>query len=486
MTRDLTDLMHENVAARESSMAGLEPTASVLAGTARRVRRRRALRRTLQVGGAGTAVVVLGAASWLGWQQREAPVPADTPTPSASATPRSSATPAPSPTASATLDEIPGLPPTTALPPGLLAATTPGWVLTVYRSEPSQHDLQVPVALVNTVVLVSPTGERYRVVDLPLDTAVSLLRWDAGSTTAVVSIDSVGGASSAREPRAELDLETGTLTPTPLDLNRYADGPWYHGLTADGDELWSNATSTDAATSDVFRRTDDGALELVGGLGLHAPLLDPTKTRIATSVWGYDTLLAVIDVRDGHRTELEYGVPGKRCDAVSWLDEGSLLVVCADRTIVGSEEVAADAALYRFDIAGASTQVTLLQQLADGEPIPERWGGATLTGGRTVVRMVERGADACDAGAAVWDGRRLVPLLDAPAGSVDVTAAGGVAYVRSRSSCQEATPAVLTAYDVDAGTSVVVAPQPEPTADVPQWAVGMSSWAVRGVGLPTR
>ena len=89
------------------------------------------------------------------------------------------------------LDEIPGLPPTQAMPPGLLERTTQGWVLTIYRSTPSNpssdDDIYETDPVVHTVVLVSPTGDRYRVADLPLDTRVHLLSWDAGGTTALVS-----------------------------------------------------------------------------------------------------------------------------------------------------------------------------------------------------------------------------------------------------------------------------------------------------------
>lgn len=439
-------------------------------------RRRRVRRHAYQGVAAVAAVAILGAGGWWGAQRQE-PVPAHTPTPAVTSP---SPTSAPSPSATAALDEIPGLPPTRALPPGLLDATTPGWVLTVYRSERPAADGQDPDVVVHTVVLVSPEGERYRVVDLPLDTAVSLLRWDAGSSEAVVRIEWVGQPAAESVPRAELDLVTGALTPTPVDLGEYGGGPYYEGLTADGAELWSTATSTDAATSDVYRRTDDGALSLVGGVGTHRPLLDPTRTRIAASIWQDDAAFTVIDVEDGHRTELDYGVPGKQCDVVTWLDADALLVRCAVERVVDDHLVTEDVTLHRLDITGASTRVIELRSFADDEPIPSHWEGAGLGGGRGVVRVFLQADDGCTASAAVWDGASLVPLPGVPPGHVEVAAVGGIAYVVSTGTCHEAAPARLTAYDVGAGTSWVVAPEPAATGDVP-WVAGLRTWVVAGV-----
>lgn len=478
MTRDLIDLMHDDVAARERSIAGIEPSATALADVARQVRRRRTVRRTLQVGGAGVAVVVLGAASWFGLQDRRPPVPAQTPTPSVSASPT------PSPSASVVLDELPGLPPTQALPAGLLESTTPGWVLTVYRSELPAADHQGPSSLVHTVVLVSPAGERYRVVDLPLDTSLSLLRWDAGSTTAVVSVEYAGDFGVGRVPRADLDLLSGTLTPTPVDLGEHGGGPFYLGVTADGAELWSTATSTDAATSDVFRRTADGDLELVGAIGSSTPVLDPTRTRLAADIWTVDDRFAVIDVVDGGRTEHAYGVPGRRCTVVGWLDADSLLTSCTEA--LEPDLVDGEVTLHRVEVSGASTPVTEVARFAADEPLPTGWSGAGLADGRVAFTVRERGLGGCATGASVWDGERVVPLDDVPGGTVDVGVGDGVVYVEATSSCHEARPADLTAYSLTAGTSVLLAPAPTATDGGVEWVVGLRSWAVADAPVPTR
>ena len=142
------------------------------------------------------ACAVLGATTWFGvntFRQEPAPAVSPTASPSPSPTPTPSSTPTPTPSPRRPVaDEILGLPPTYALPAGGFEQTTPGWVLGIYGSLSTDFlEIEggvdaVPNGVVNTVVLASPTGDLYRVLDLPDDMGVSLLRWEAGSTTAVV------------------------------------------------------------------------------------------------------------------------------------------------------------------------------------------------------------------------------------------------------------------------------------------------------------
>ncbi|MGY4644381.1 hypothetical protein [Cellulomonas sp. URHB0016] len=476
MTRDLTDLMHADVSSRERSMAGLQPTAEALAGTVRRVRRTRAVRHTLRAGGIGAVAVVLVGASWYGLRGHTTPVPAHTPTPTVS-TPVPTGTPTPS-ARPVVLDDIRGLPPTQAMPPGLLEQTTAGWVLTVYRSTaPQPGEFQeLPGSETNTVVLVSPDGDRYRVVDLPTSMSLSLLRWHAGSTTAVLYVGWDGDYGSGAEARAVLDLTTGEVTPTDLGLGHFNGGPLFHGVTADGAELWSTGTSTDSYTSDVYRRTDDGTLELVGGMGSWA-VLDPTGQRLATDFDGLSTL-AVIDVVNGGRTDLDVVAPEQRCQVVSWIRTDALLAVCADLDLGGGgpSDRPRDVSLSRIDIADGSANLTELRRFADDEPYPDVWGhgAAPLVDGRVALVMKEPAGDGCDAGVSIWDGRALTPLQDG--GSVNVVAVGGSVYVESAPSCGGLTPTTLTVHDLASGASTVLAPPPAPTGDVPAWSTGLWSW----------
>ncbi|MBO9556509.1 hypothetical protein [Cellulomonas sp.] len=484
MTRDLIDLMHADVAARERSIAGTQPGHGVVAGVVRRVRRKRAVRHTLQSAGALVVVVALGGASWFGLRGHETPEPAHTPTPSVSPT----TAPTPSPTsAPAVLDEIPGLPPTQALPPGLLQQTTPGWVLTIYRSEPLNYDTygQAAPALVHTVVLVFPAGERYRVVDLPVEAAVSILRWDAGDATAVVNVEWMQEGGTGGSPRAVLDLTSGALTPTPVGVGDADGGPFYQGVAADGAELWSDGLGSADEPTDLYRRTDDGAVEQVGKVG-YPMHLDPTGRRMVSVVGSSHDRFALLDVVDGGRSELDFGVPGRWCDLVGWADAGSLLATCADPEPDAADYPARpNSTLVRVEVSGGATHATELKRYADDEPDPSSWGGVASSGAYAAFTTVERGVDACAAGIAAWDGGAVVPIQGVTGQSYHLAAVAGLLYVESAPSCQEAVASTLTAYDPGSGTSVVLAPVPAPTADVQGWMAGLTTWAVAGARTPT-
>src|SRR6478735_5770354 len=110
--RDLSDVMNDEVETRERWIAELSPSPAALAGAVRTVRRRRAVRHTVQALGVSAVAVAVAGASWLGLRTDE-PVPAHTPSPTV--TPTVTPTTTPTPTAApVVLDEVAGLPPTRA------------------------------------------------------------------------------------------------------------------------------------------------------------------------------------------------------------------------------------------------------------------------------------------------------------------------------------------------------------------------------------
>ena len=320
------------------------------------------------------------------------------------------------------LDEIPGLPPTRALPPGLLEQTTPGWVLTIYRSEPAGVEEatgvdSLPPAVAHTVVLVSPSGERYRVADLPHDMGVSLLRWTAGSSTAVVTVDWSGDLGKGSSTAAVLDLVTGEITWTELPFDALdAYTPQYIGEAADGAELWADGASTDATVSQVYRVTDDGAQEL--GLVGDEWLLDPSRRWLAADAnIDLDTnTVHLIDVIGGEHVEHDFGVAGQRCDVVGWLDPGQLLAFCVDDSLAVGEPVdpvTAHASWYRIDVSLSAATATLLARLGPSDPHPFRtWDGGWAASG--VVAFSGATGDIgdpyqCAEDAYLWTGTAAVP-----------------------------------------------------------------------------
>lgn len=485
MARDLRDVMMENLSAREQSIGRLEPTPDAVIRTVRAVRRRRTVRYSSQALGAVALVALLAAASWFGLRADE-PVPAVTPTPVVS-TPQ----PTPSETPTAPPDEVVGLPPTRPLPPGMLEQTTSGWVLAIYYSVSSSEYEEVDGvvdAAAHTVVLSSPDGDLYRVVDLPRDTRVSLLHWEAGSTTAVVGIDGPFGSDPGAEPRAVLDLASGVLTPTDLGLE--GGGPYasqYVGQAADGAELWAVATSTDAYTSNVFRVTDGEAPELVGGMG-YERMLDPTRRWLVSNVPGtfVDEAepFALLDVVSGGRTELPYGVPGQTCNVVGWMNPGQLLAFCLDSGFSQAgtlDAVSAHAAYYRIDVDATTSSATLLARLGPSEPRPWVDDGAWAAPG--IVAFSATTADFDDRTACpsvhVWNGSATVPIDAAPGTRAFPLTSGQVLLEGSTAGCGgNAAPRTLEAYDVETGASTVLVPPPSPTPEVPVWAFGLNSWVL--------
>ena len=398
MDRDLSSVMRANVDVRERSVAGAQPGAEALTVTVRRVRRRRAGRHAFQGVGVVAAVGLVAGVSWLGLRAPDDPKPAVNPSPSVSTTP----TPSPTPTeAPVSYDEILGLPPTRALPPGLLEQSTTGWVLGIYASRPPQVQApegegmdSVPGGLVNTVVPISPDGDMYRVVDLPVSMGVSLLRWHAGSTTATVSIDWDGDLGVGTEARAILDLTTGSITPQADGLDEYA---LYVGEAADGAELWRVPTSD--YTSDVFRVKDGSSTpELVGGIS-YTELLDPTERWLATPAGDSEEDFALFDVVDGGRTEYTYGVPDASCEVLGWLDPGQLLAMCMDagNDFYGPvDPVDAHAAYYRIDVGATGATATHLADLGASDPRPYRiWQGAWVRPGAVALEGTFGSVDAC-------------------------------------------------------------------------------------------
>ena len=200
---------------------------------------------------------------------------------------------------------------------------------------------------------------------------------------------------------------------------------------------------------------------------------------------------ALLDVVNGGRTDVPFGVPGQDCDAVGWLDPGQLLAFCLD---VGSVEAGirdaaeAHAAYYRIDVDGTATSATLLVRLGPSEPWPWRWDGAWAAPGNVAftAETTELGdVTGCD-GPYLWNGSTVVPI-DAPRGTeVFAHASGRVFLDGSTDGCSGgATPRSLAAYDIETEASTVILPPPSPTSDVPVWAFGLSSWAVGDSTAPT-
>lgn len=461
------------------------PTDSTACGVAPRtralIRRRRATRHAFQSVAGVLVVGAVASGAWLGLRGPDTPPPATVPSATSTPTPSSATSPTPSvsPTQAAVpavLDELPGLPPTQPLPAGLLERTTPGWVLTVYRSEPYSAADEELVVVRHTVVLVSPAGERYRVVDLPPESSVQVVDWVAGRTTALVRVDAPDGeAGGAARGRAVLDLRSGAITPAGAGVGATDDT--FLGRSADGAEIWTSS----AGSSNDVHRVDEGGARRIGVVG-QWPSVDPTgRWLVATapgtaSSAGTFTLVDLVGVGGGARGT---GLAGRGCDVVGWLDGSDVLLVCSDSTtdeLPSSEP--AHPALWRWDVVDGGTPEHLTD-LRTGDPYP--WvGGSWVRPGVLALGAGEVGTDGCGVGAYTWDGS--FTLLQAPTGRSEniflTRSQGGATYVESSPGCSgDVGPAEVTLHRAD-GTSTVLAPVPPTTPDVKEWASGVVTWAV--------
>ena len=479
MERDLRDVMAENLGVREKSIEGLEPSSGALARTVRTVRRRRTVRHSVQAVGIVAAAGVLAAGSWLGLHGVQEPVPAVTPTPIVS-TPAPSPTATPTPTPTAPPDEILGLPPTRPMPPGMLESTTSGWALAVYRSSPGPVGEPVPPSA-HAVVLASPDGELYHVVDLQTDLTVELVRWDPGATTAIVRVDSPMGVESDVSPRSILDLTTGAIV---RDDRGFSNATYYQGTTATGAELWGQSASTDAYVSELYVLEGDGAPVLLGYMG-SSLVLDPTRRWVVTPDLAHDgTTFALIDVVEGGRTVHEFGLPGTRCDLVGWLDAGAVLAYCADARSDLPTIAATNPAWYRVDVDAESSTVTPLGPADPSEVRPWSWSGARGASGVVAFfGTTEIGGEwtGCSDHLYTWQAGSTTPVhKDRVGGEIsgDLVANDGVLYSLTGTACREdAGPAEVSASHWP-GPPTVLFPAPPSTPEVPVWLTGVGSWVV--------
>ncbi|MBO3089134.1 hypothetical protein [Cellulomonas dongxiuzhuiae] len=460
---DVHDLLARTHDALARAEAPLDATRhdDVLSG----IRRRRRRRHAGEVLGVGAVVVALGAGGWLGLERDGAPQPAQRPT--TTATPTGAATPDPDAGRAPALD-APGLAPALVMPPGTLEAATPGWVLTTQRPSYFSGD---PVAAsapsAHVLDLVSPAGERYRVLDLPNDRWVSVVRWEAGSTQALVTTSEKGDNRVAT-----LDLLTGGMTL----LDGLTGGIEHVGRTGDGLDLWSSYDDDDVLVHDgqrVVRRLPavrDGVLDRSGAL-----LAGTGPAPGADAGDGDPGSPLVVDVATGGVTVVP-APADDTCVPFGWSGT-EVLLTCWEITPEGPRSTGS----LRYDTATPGVAPRTLAVEGDIEGPLGR--GVELADGRVVV-----GGDPfleCTAAWGVVDpaAGTFTRGPEPPAGRIplSVDAIDGAAYVTTGTQCTgDGGPVDLHRVDLATGATVLLSGLPD-TTDLPpdaSWISTMTSWTV--------
>ncbi|WP_315093021.1 hypothetical protein [uncultured Cellulomonas sp.] len=379
MARDLHELMTDALARATGALADTADDTDRVSRMRAAVRRRRATRAAVRGTSAACVAVVVGATAWFGLRAVEDPTPAVTPSPTVTE-------PAPSPTPTATPTPstpqtvlLPGLPAMPAATREIIAAATPGWVLLRYAGPVWPGEGPADAAFeqlpgFNALVLASPEGERFHVVDLPLDLWVGIDRWVAGMTTADVTVWSAESAQSW----GTIDLLTGDVTTTPAVPAGVMVG-------------WARSGERIVLSNEVEGRVGQGTVVAVDRLGAARSLttrfltdaqhaqLDPTGQRVVLHDRAQDWVGVVVDVATGEAWT-PGGMPWPGCTTTSWIDERWVLVQC-------QEDPVARPTYWRVNTDPTGEHAVPVLGAAEtypqGDGVPTGDGGVAFTGSGT-------------------------------------------------------------------------------------------------------
>ncbi|KQY22739.1 hypothetical protein ASD16_08905 [Cellulomonas sp. Root485] len=325
MTRDLHDYMSDALAQSTRALADTADDSNRVSRLRGAVRRRRTTRAAVRSTSVACVAVAVGALGWLVAPRHE-PLPAQTPSPSVSAT----STPTPTPTVDPVTVVLPGLPPMPEATPELLARTTPGWVLfrfagpaPVTTDAGPENEALEALPKFNALVLASPEGERYRVVDLATDALLSVDRWVAGSTTADVTVWGADGGWSW----GTVDLLTGDVTAIPTVPSASTVG-W----TRTGERVVLAGVLEDPPQRTVIVVDRSGKTRTVGaGAGVRDAwkvAVDPSGARVLIQDRTSPESAVVVDLATDESTAVRGWPSFPECTAVSWIDDDDVLVQC--------------------------------------------------------------------------------------------------------------------------------------------------------------
>ncbi|KQY46373.1 hypothetical protein [Cellulomonas sp. Root137] len=441
-----------------------------LSRVVRTVRRRRVRRHAVESATGVAVASVVGTAVWAGLRLAPAPQPATPPvtseptvSPTPSATPTPTPTPSPTPTSAPTYLPVPatfGQPASEPVTDAILSSATEGWSLVVDQPTYYVGSTGAGVSGTPALYLLSPTADRYRLVDLPNGPTVrvsQLQHWKAGDRRALVEVY-VGTTGDDGEfqftgtaPRW-IDLLTGQMT----DVVSPGQASRWVGIDSTGSTVWQDKDGFYVVAPDGTTR-----MFLVWFDG--RPRWDPTRSWYGSAnlLQNWATAKQMIVSQPA----------GGSCMVVTWLDASSPVVSCSDgtgasvlrrtTTVVAAEGadtiLPADALFADPDLASARD----LSLLPDGRLV----GIAGVDGVWGVYIMTTSGQTTL-----LHD---LSEQDEGEGGFSSLTVAGDVVYVIDAVG--------LTAHDVSTGRSVELASIPTESG-APYglgeilWVSGTQSW----------
>ncbi|MCL3860733.1 hypothetical protein [Actinotalea sp. K2] len=496
MVRDLDEMMDASFAARVREVAGQGPDGTEIAGLARRVRRRRAVRHATQGAVVLPLVAAVAVAGWWVGVQREPVVPVDTPSPTSTPSPTPSPEPRPEPSTDppvvtpVALADEPGLPTRYAPTEGLLEIAGAGWVLATAVPAPLDDTGSLVAPTVEVLLLIDPAGTAYELLrrDPALDVRegawrqLEILEWRPPATQALVRPAVVSPDRGVYEPEdvLTLDLLTGATTPTTAAP---AETPYYIA-TVGGRRLFSGG---------------EGLLGIVGASGTRTVDVG-APAWLAVASPGGDLVLVeneVVDLDEARVVgSLPQGGQAGWCSSVGWWTATAILAKCLDEdpAEVGDQRTLREMGvrLVTFEVSDLDGgNGALLRRLELGDVLP--FSGLHVSdrlvsvGGTPLTGWLHPWSDPCAAGEALVGESGTVPLpsLDPrPEATVfSADAVGGRVAVETRPSCgPDIAPSVLSVFDpvTTAGTVLLPAPDDDPPGAPSRWAQVLTSWVMGG------
>ena len=450
MSADLGSLLA--LAVEELSPSdGLDDTR--LLRVVRSVRRRRIRRHTVESAVGVAAASVVGTAVWAGLRLAPAPVlvpPAVMVTPTVTSTPTVTASPttaAPTPSSTPEAPVVPisfGQPLSAPVTDSLFASASEGWSLALvtpaYRVDGSTEEQSATTSL----YLLSPTGDRYKVLDLPENMPMmvnQLVHWEAGAPQVWIDTFTQDGVHGY----AWLDLRTGELTgapgPTP--------GAAWIGLAANGSTIWDADGVYYVVAPDGTTTSQTAAATLSRRM---TPTMDPTRTYLFGDA-------GMLDLETGRvQPVIGAGADVGACNVDGWLDDTHPMLRCA----VGDSST-----LLRTVFAPASASIIFDEPVFADPSMASAEGVESLPDGRLVGTMTVDGVYGVFA--VTPDGTATliqdVGQAEDTAG-VDLTVVGSTVFINQGE--------IVTAHDLASARSYELTAMP--TESGAQYGLGPLTW----------
>jgi len=332
-----------------------------------------------------------------------------------------------------------------------------GWVLALYQA--ADPDRGFTQSLARTAFLVSPTGERFKVVDVEEVGWIHLEHWRPGASRARATFGGYAEGWASSAGTGWLDLTSGRL-----EADKGAPEGSLQGLSARGEEVWFSSSGRVTLVGDSRRTVRTP--KWLGSYGL-----DPSRTQLLLSDLG------VVEVVDLESEEVTSVVVPESCRAAAWYDEVSVLLRCKREQI-------------RAWVDGSGRY----KELGNAVGRRDIFGGVNVRDGVVALSVSvpdDLHSESCSGQVVLWRNGELtrVPSFgpgEYPGAVSSVRAFGGRLYLGAEQWCtfgEEEPLEELAIYDPAAGSLQVLFPVVGEPNETKRQSIGaVTSWTIARSG----